>query len=107
MFFQSSLNGKDFKEYFDTEFTRLGIEKPFKVCPVRANYNIDVNVSGGGKCSQSGAITLGISRALLVIDSESRQVLRNNGLLTVDSRVKERKKYGQRGARRKFQFTKR
>ena len=80
---------------------------PFRVCEQFKNYDVSVNINGGGVCAQSDAVKLGIARAIVSIDEESRVELRKHGLLTVDSRVKERKKYGQRGARRKFQFVKR
>ena len=71
------------------------------------NKEVKVNVIGGGKVGQSEASRLGIARALLIFDESLKSILRKNDLLTVDSRVKERKKYGQKGARRKFQFVKR
>jgi len=101
------INRKEMKDYFDTEVTRLDAETPFRIIPVISNYDIEANVAGGGKCGQAGAVKLGIARALLEIDESLRPTLRQHGLLTVDSRQKERKKYGQRGARRKFQFVKR
>lgn len=101
------VNGKEMKEYFDTEITRLDAATPFRVIPVGPNYDVEANVSGGGKCGQAGAVKLGIARALLQVDESLRPTLRQKDLLTVDSRQKERKKYGQRGARRKFQFVKR
>ena len=101
------VNGKDAANYFETEINRLAVRVPFNVCPAGANYDVDVNVNGGGLTSQAGAVQLGIARALLEVDEALRSVLRENNLLTVDSRVKERKKYGQKAARRKFQFVKR
>ena len=101
------VNKKDMKEYFDTELMQIDVLTPFQVVPIASNYDVEVNVSGGGKCGQAGAARLGISNALLQIDDSLRSVLRKEGLLTVDSRQVERKKYGQRGARRKFQFVKR
>jgi len=101
------INKKQMADYFDTEVTRLDAATPFRVAPVVSNYDIEANVGGGGKCGQAGAVKLGIARALLEIDDSLRSTLRKHGLLTVDSRQKERKKYGQRGARRKFQFVKR
>jgi small subunit ribosomal protein S9 len=80
---------------------------PFVVCDEAKSYDVVVNVVGGGKCAQADAVKLGFARALVEHNQELKPVLRQNGLLTVDSRVKERKKYGQRGARRKFQFVKR
>lgn len=101
------INGKDFKEYFDTEVTRLIASTPFRVIPVENQFDIEANVVGGGICSQAGALKLGIARAMVIVDERLRPALRQHDLLTVDSRVKERKKYGQKAARRKFQFVKR
>lgn len=102
-----TVNHKPYREYFDTEVARLAAATPLNVYPHALNYDIVANVCGGGLHSQADAIKLGISRALLETNEELRPLLREHGLLTVDSRVKERKKYGQRGARRKFQFVKR
>ncbi len=101
------VNGKDFKEYFDTEITRLKASTPFRIAPKELAYDVEANVAGGGLCSQADAIKLGIARALVSTDELLRPLLRQHDLLTVDSRVKERKKYGQKAARRKFQFVKR
>jgi len=101
------VNGMEMEKYFDTEIMRLDASTPFRVTPVASNFDIEVNLQGGGKCGQAGAVKLGIARALLQVDEGLRSLLRQHGLLTVDSRQKERKKYGQRGARRKFQFVKR
>jgi small subunit ribosomal protein S9 len=101
------INGKDYKKYFDTTNTRLNVEIPLKVTGLAGKYDIEVNLCGGGKNGQSDAVRLAISRALLLIEEKLRKTLRQNGLLTVDSRVKERKKYGQKAARKKFQFVKR
>jgi len=100
------VNGKDFKEYFDTDFNREEAHLTFDVMKV-VNYDADVNVYGGGKNSQAEAIKLGVARALVEHNPDLKPDMRKWRLLTVDSRVKERKKYGQRGARRKFQFVKR
>jgi small subunit ribosomal protein S9 len=101
------INGKDFKDYFDTEITRLKASTPFRVIPIESQFDIEANVVGGGLCSQADAVKLGISRAMVTVDERLRTQLRQHDLLTVDSRVKERKKYGQKAARRKFQFVKR
>jgi small subunit ribosomal protein S9 len=101
------VNGKDYKEYFDTDITRTDVAFPFKVCGVERNFDAKITVSGGGLVGQSGAVQLGISRALLDSNEGFRASLRQHDLLTVDSRLKERKKYGQKGARKKFQFVKR
>lgn len=102
-----TVNGKSYKDYFDTDVTRLDAYSPFRLVPVSLNYDVEANIMGGGICAQAGAVKLGIARALVSLNEEVRSVLRQHGLLTVDSRQKERKKYGQRGARRKFQFVKR
>ncbi len=102
-----TVNGKPSNEYFDTDFNRSEISSPLTILPKGVVYDFDVNVKGGGVNSQAGAIRLGIARALLASDEGLRVLLRKDRLLTVDSRLKERKKYGQRGARRKFQFVKR
>lgn len=101
------VNDLDFKTYFDTEVTRLEASSPLRVVPHADKYDAYININGGGKNSQAGAVKLAISRAFVEQDNELRSLLRKHDLLTVDSRVKERKKYGQRGARRKFQFVKR
>lgn len=101
-----NINGRDLKEYFDTEITQRDAISPFKVC-VGLTYNVEANVSGGGLCAQADAVKLGIARALVARHEDVRRVLREHGMLTVDSRVKERKKYGQKSARAKFQFVKR
>lgn len=102
-----TVNGKDYKQYFDTHNSRLKIEQPFKVTGQNSKFDVSVNIFGGGMRGQADAVKLGISRALLACDETFRKILRQHKLLTVDSRVKERKKYGQKGARAKFQFVKR
>lgn len=103
-----AVNQKNYENYFDTEITRINASMPFLVYPQAANfYDVEVNVNGGGLSCQADAVKLGISRALLEVNEDLRSLLKENGLLTVDSRVKERKKYGQKAARRKFQFVKR
>jgi small subunit ribosomal protein S9 len=101
------VNGLSHIEYFDTDIMRADAARPFAVVPMASRYDVMANVKGGGLVAQAGAVRLGISRALLILDENVRIVLRQNGLLTCDSRVKERKKYGQKAARRKFQFVKR
>jgi small subunit ribosomal protein S9 len=101
------VNEKDLAVYFDTQKTRLCASEPFHLIKESRNYDVVVNVKGGGTPGQAGAVSLGVARALLSINEAWRIALRGAGLLTVDARVKERKKYGQRGARRKFQFVKR
>lgn len=102
------VNGKEYTQYFDTEITRLSVGQPFRAASEMArNYSVDVNVSGGGLWGQADAVKLGIARAIVEIREDLRPVLREHGLLTVDSRLKERKKYGRKAARRRFQFVKR
>ncbi len=101
------VNGLEHTKYFDTAFDSDTAAIPFIVYPVGKNYDVQVNVCGGGKCAQADAIKLGIARAFVDMDAELKPTFRKAGLITVDGRKKERKKYGQRGARRKFQFVKR
>jgi small subunit ribosomal protein S9 len=101
------INGKKYTEYFDTELNCKEATAPIALVPMASNYDVEANVLGGGMHSQAGAIQLGIARALLSLDESLRPLLRQHGMLTVDSRRKERKKYGQKAARRKFQFVKR
>jgi len=101
------VNGKDYVDYFDTEINRIQATKPFHVIAASDHYDFTADVSGGGVCSQAGAVKLGISRALVSLDEAARIPLRKECLLTVDSRLKERKKYGRKAARRRFQFVKR
>lgn len=101
------VNGKDYVSYFDTDMSRHKVVMPFKAVGSEGAFDVKVNVFGGGLKGQAEAVRLGIARALLVTNEAFKSVLRKNGFLTVDSRVKERKKYGQKAARRKFQFVKR
>ncbi len=101
------INDRDYMVYFDTDITRRAASLPFEIYPNTAKYDIVSNVCGGGLSAQADAVKLGIARALLELNPEIRPLLRHNGLLSVDPRVKERKKYGQKAARRKFQFVKR
>ncbi len=102
-----TVNHGDLGEYFDTNETRVVATTISKVYPASADYDVAVNVIGGGKVGQAAAIMLGTARAFLLLDETMRPLFRQHNMLTVDSRNKERKKYGQRGARRKFQFVKR
>jgi small subunit ribosomal protein S9 len=102
-----TLNKKDFEKYLHTDLSRKVAVEPIIVTETTELFDIKVNVFGGGVHSQAGAVKLGISRALARYNADYKKLLREKGYLTVDSRVKERKKYGQRGARRKFQFVKR
>ncbi|MCF7900094.1 30S ribosomal protein S9 [Candidatus Babeliales bacterium] len=101
------INDRALNNYFDTTQTRINAVQALSVCNAKDKFTIKVRIVGGGPCSQSDAVKLGIARALLKSDESHRIILREHGLLTVDARVKERKKPGQPGARRKFQFVKR
>ncbi|MGE5609718.1 MAG: 30S ribosomal protein S9 [Bacillota bacterium] len=101
------VNGRTLNEYFTNERDRKAIFGPLEVTNTGGKLDIWVNSSGGGMTGQAGAIILGLGRALTKYDPTTEVNLRNNGFLTRDSRMKERKKYGQRGARRRFQFSKR
>lgn len=102
-----TVNGKDFTSYFTTDLMKLQAAAAFHALPSAAHFDVEANIVGGGLAGQAGALKLGIARALLGHDESVRSVLREHNLLTVDDRVKERKKYGQKAARRKFQFVKR
>ncbi len=101
------VNGKDAKDYFVTEEQLKVIKQPLQVTSTETKYDILINVVGGGLNGQAAACLHGISRALTQVDPDSRTALKANGYLTRDSRMVERKKYGQKGARRRFQFSKR
>lgn len=101
------VNGKDAKVFFPIEEHVIQIELPLNVTECLGKYDVVVNVKGGGISGQAGAVRHGLSRALLQLDETHRTVLKANGFLTRDSRMVERKKFGQKGARRKFQFSKR
>lgn len=101
------VNGQDYRVYFDSDDAVRGPELPLEQLGVRDRYDIWINVRGGGKISQSGAVLLGVARALVKDNEGYEPKLRELGLLTRDPRMKERKKPGQRGARARFQFSKR
>lgn len=101
------VNGQDYKEYFDTQLSQITAIVPLSISPSSASFDISVNVCGGGKVGQADAIKLGIARAMVQFDETLRPSLKKQNLLTVDARNKERKKPGQPGARKKFQFVKR
>ena len=101
------VNGKDVKEYFVTAEQIQVVQQPLLVTSMGSKYDILINVQGGGMNGQAAACLHGISRALVQIDPDARTSLKANGYLTRDSRMVERKKYGQKGARRRFQFSKR
>ncbi len=102
-----TINEKSIDQYFGRDVLKMIIRQPFEVTGTIDKYDVLVSVLGGGNSGQAGAIRHGISKALLTIDEESRGKLRKEGLLTRDPRTKERKKYGQKGARARFQFSKR
>lgn len=101
------INGKEFDQFFVTNDTRRSAQQPLVVTETRNNYDIWVNVNGGGPTGQAGAVSLGVARALRRENENFDKVLRDNGLLTRDSREVERKKYGRHKARRSTQFSKR
>ncbi|MBT5505734.1 MAG: 30S ribosomal protein S9 [Cytophagales bacterium] len=101
------VNNRDFKEYFPSEVLQIIVKQPLVTTEQNDNFNISINVFGGGLSGQAEAIRLSIARALVELDQESRPALKAEGFLTRDSRMVERKKYGRRKARRAFQFSKR
>ena len=104
---QIQVNGRTLNEYFTAERDRKAIFGPLEVTSTGGKMDVLVNTDGGGPTGQTGAIVMGLGRALAKFDASFEVPLRSAGFLTRDSRMKERKKYGQRGARRKFQFSKR
>ncbi|MGA2497470.1 MAG: 30S ribosomal protein S9 [Tepidisphaeraceae bacterium] len=101
------INGRSINDYFTNERDRKAIFGPLEVTNTGGKLDIWVNTDGGGPTGQSGALIMGLARALIKYDPTTLDALRISGFLTRDSRMKERKKYGQRGARRRFQFSKR
>ncbi len=101
------VNGKAFDEYFVTPSQRISAKLPLVSTDTAASFNVLANVCGGGVAGQADAVRLGITRALMVFNAEFRKKLKAEGLVTRDPRAKERKKYGQKGARKRFQFSKR
>jgi small subunit ribosomal protein S9 len=104
---QITVNGRPYDEYFPRKTLQMIIRQPLELVKMLEKFDIKVNVAGGGMSGQALAVRHGISRALLVIDEEMRPALKKAGFLTRDARKKERKKYGQRGARARFQYSKR
>lgn len=102
-----TVNGRDFKEYFPTMPLQYRVHQPFMLTETEGKYDVKVNVRGGGITGQIEAVRLGISRALITIDPEWKKQLKDEGLVTRDPRMVERKKYGQPKARKQFQFSKR
>ncbi len=101
------INERELKEYFPSEILQTTVKQALAISKSEGNYDVTVNVEGGGFKGQAEAIRLGIARALVNINTENRPALKKEGLLTRDSRMVERKKPGRRKARRKFQFSKR
>lgn len=104
---QMIINERSIEDYFPMENYRAKLLKPLEVTQTKGVYDVMVKVHGGGITGQSEAIQLGIARALVELDENNRSVLREYGLLTRDPRMVERKKYGQKKARKRFQFSKR
>ena len=102
-----TINNRDWKEYFSTSILQYVVQQPFLLTNTESKYDLKVNLDGGGITGQAEALRLAISRALLKIDPEYRPVLKLHGLLRRDPRMVERKKPGQKKARKKFQFSKR
>ena len=103
----TKINGKELLEYLSREVLVMQVREPLEITETLGKYDIKATVDGGGLAGQAGALRMGIARALVQIDESYTKVLRAKGLLTRDSRMKERKKYGLAGARKKFQFSKR
>lgn len=101
------VNKKDIKDYFHSEALVIYIEQPIKLTNTLGKFDITARVSGGGISGQAGALRHALARALIISDASLREVLKDSGCLTRDSRMKERKKPGQPGARKRFQFSKR
>jgi len=101
------VNKRSYDEYFTRPSLKMVIKQPLEITGKNDQFDLYVNVTGGGVAGQAGAVKHGISKALLEYDAELRPILKKAGFLTRDARVKERKKYGQPGARKRFQFSKR
>ena len=101
------VNKRDFNNYFPNEALQMIIRQPLNLTETTGKFDIFVNVDGGGSAGQAGAVRHGITRALLEYNADLRTTLKRAGLVTRDPRKKERKKYGQKGARKRFQFSKR
>ena len=101
------VNGRPFEIYFPTDTLRMVVTQPLTVTEMAGKFDVQVNVTGGGPAGQAGAVRHGIARALIQADANLRPTLKADGLLTRDPRMRERKKYGQPGARKRFQYSKR
>jgi small subunit ribosomal protein S9 len=104
---QVVVNGRSMQDYFPRDTLQMIIQQPLQLVHLQDKFDVKINVQGGGVSGQAQAIRHGISRALLEYDPDLRKPLKNANLLTRDARVKERKKYGQPGARKKYQYSKR
>lgn len=102
-----TVNNKDFKSYFTTATLQYKVNQPLALTDNEGNFDIKVNVFGGGVTGQAEAVRLALSRAMCELNEENRSILKSEGLLTRDPRMVERKKFGQKKARKKFQFSKR
>lgn len=102
-----TVNDRDYKEYFPTQILQFQITEPFQLTNTVGKYDVKVNIDGGGITGQAEALSLAISRALIKISEENRPLLKAKSLLRRDPRMVERKKYGQKKARKRFQFSKR
>ena len=102
-----TVNHKGFEEYFVTEQQRVAAKRSLVVAEMASNFDVVTTVKSGGVAAQADAVKMGVARALIEFNAELRKTLKAEGLLTRDARVKERKKYGQKGARKRFQFSKR
>ena len=101
------VNGKAFDEYFVTEQQRVAAKRSLVVADLASSFDVVTTVKSGGVAAQADAVKMGVARALIEFNAELRKTLKAEGLMTRDARVKERKKYGQKGARKRFQFSKR
>jgi small subunit ribosomal protein S9 len=101
------VNGRAFEQYFVTDSQRSAAKQPLVSTDTLASFNVIATVDGGGVAGQADAVKLGVARALMLFNAELRKKLKSEGLVTRDSRGKERKKYGQKGARKRFQYSKR
>lgn len=102
-----NINGRSFEDFFPIEFHRLRILRPLEVTKTLGKFDLNIKVAGGGISGQAGGIQLGIARALVQFEESFKPILKEFGLLTRDPRMVERKKYGQKKARKRFQFSKR
>lgn len=102
-----TVNGRPYDQYFPRPASQLLVQQPFEIVEAVGRFDVDVNVRGGGLAAQADSVRFGIARALAFADQERRTPLKRAGLLTRDARKKERKKYGQPGARKRFQYSKR